>query len=89
MCVICLCKLKDYIIHQEIEERLNEHYSQANYGINIGYSSTWRYAQFTSMKHQHVIDRNTGHRKEKGKILSPELVHLGEYLNFEKISKFK
>ena len=37
MCVVCVCKLKDYIIQREIEERLYEHYSQANYGINVGY----------------------------------------------------
>ena len=27
----CVCKLKDYIEHREIEERLYKHYSQANY----------------------------------------------------------
>ena len=32
MCVNYVCKLKDYIVLKEIEERLYEHYSQANYG---------------------------------------------------------
>ena len=62
MCVVCVCKLKDYIIHREIEDRLHEHYSQAELTIIDssvgGNAGRWRYAPLYPYKDNNTLKTN-------------------------------